>query len=215
MFTTRSHSSLSRSARAGDCTLAVRALIGRSDWFSNKTAVAANRFVRSRLWGKDAPLYVSGDRLIARKPLFRQRPGQKGANKWGILLNNSEECSVIGQPKTKELSFDKTAYQYYSVPVITDAGYEINLSVLTPTAQDLKDEKLRSYVDAKQWHKYFDLSRIFDDVTYAYSLTVHKAQGSNIDFVLLDLEDMHGCPNLQKILYTALTRAKKTAIIPQ
>jgi hypothetical protein len=180
----------------------------------NKTAGEANRFVRSRLWGKDAPIFVPGDRLIARKPLFRPRPGQKGKNRWGILINNSEECSVIEQPTIKQLSYDKITYQYRSVPVITDAGFEINLSVLTDKGQRLRDEQIKSYVEKKQWNKYFDLSRTFDDVTYAYSLTVHKAQGSGIDYVFLDTEDMQGCPDLQKMLYTALTRAKVKVYIP-
>ena len=181
----------------------------------NKTAAAANRFVRSRLWGKDAPIFVPGDRLIAKKPLFRSRPGQKGKNKWGILINNSEECSVIEQPTVKQLSYDKVAYQYRSVPVITDAGFEVNLSILTAEGEKLREEQIKSYVEKKQWHKYFDLSKTFDDVTYAYSLTVHKAQGSGIDYVFLDLEDMQGCPDLQKMLYTALTRAKVRVFIPQ
>jgi hypothetical protein len=180
----------------------------------NKTAGDANRFVRSRLWGKDASIFVPGDRLIARKPLFRIRPGQKGQNRWGVLLNNSEECSVIEPPTIKELSFDKIAYQYRSVAVKTDAGFEVNLSVLTEQGERLRDEMIKDYVAKKQWNKYFDLSRTFDDVTYAYSLTVHKAQGSSIDYVFLDTEDLQGCPDLQKMLYTALTRAKIRVYIP-
>ena len=180
----------------------------------NKTAASANRFVRSRLWGKEAPIFVPGDRLISRKPLFRPRPGQKGKNKWGVLINNSEECSVIAQPTIKQLSFDKIAYQYRSVPVKTDGGFVVNLSILTEEGDRLRNEKIQSYVEKKQWQKYFDLSRTFDDVTYAYSLTVHKAQGSSIDYVFLDTEDLQGCPDLQKILYTALTRAKIRVFIP-
>lgn len=180
----------------------------------NKTAGNANRYVRSRLWGKDASIFVTGDRLIARKPLFRIRPGQKGKNKWGVLLNNSEECSVIEQPTIKQLSFDKIAYQYRSIPVKTDGGFVVNLSVLTEQGSRLRDEKIKDYVEKKQWNKYFDLSRTFDDVTYAYSLTTHKAQGSSIDYVFLDIEDMQGCPDLQKMLYTALTRAKTRVYIP-
>ncbi len=180
----------------------------------NKTAASANRFVRSRLWGKDASIFVPGDRLISRKPLFRPRPGQKGKNKWGVLINNSEECSVTDQPTIKQLSFDKIAYQYRSVPVVTDAGFEVNLSILTEQGEQLRNEQIKSYVEKKQWHKYFDLSRTFDDVTYAYSLTVHKAQGSSIDYVFLDTEDLQGCPDLQKMLYTALTRTKIRVFIP-
>ncbi len=180
----------------------------------NKTAKAANKFVRSRLWCKDAPLYVPGDRLIARKPLFRPRPGKKGKNKWGILINNSEECSVIGTASMEQLVFDREAYQYWSVPVKTDSGFEVTLSILTKEGEQLKSEKTKYYVEKKQWNRYFDLSRMFDDVTYAYGLTVHKAQGSSIDYVFLDTEDMRSCPDLQKMLYTALTRAKVRAFIP-
>ena len=121
----------------------------------NKTAGSANRFVRSRLWGKDAPIFVPGDRLIARKPLFRVRPGQKGKNRWGVLIANSEECSVIDQPTIKQLSFDKIAYQYRSIPVKTDAGFEVNLSVLTEQSEKLRDEKIKDYVEKETVEQIF------------------------------------------------------------
>ena len=55
---------------------------------------------------------------------------------------------------------------------------------------------------------------MFDDVTYAYALTVHKAQGSGFNHVFLDTEDMQYCSELQKMLYTALTRTKIKVFIP-
>jgi hypothetical protein len=182
--------------------------------WKNKTANAANQFVRSRLWGKDAPAYVPGDRLIARKPLFRPRPGKKGKNKWGVLINNSEECTVTESPKLKQLTFDKEIYTCLSVPVTTDSQTPFDLSILTEESEQLRSEKIKHYVEKKQWNQYFDLSKMFDDVTYAYALTVHKAQGSGIDHVFLDAEDMRYCPDLQKMLYTALTRTKIRAFIP-
>jgi hypothetical protein len=182
--------------------------------WKNKTALSANKFVRSRLWGKEAPLYVAGDRLIAKKPLFRLRPGKKGKNKWGVLINNSEECSVMGTGIIQELIFDHEVYQYWSVPVETDSGLDVPLSILSVEGQQLQSERLKYYAEKKQWNRYFDLSRMFDDVTYAYGLTVHKAQGSSIEYVFLDTEDMRYCPDLQKMLYTALTRTKVKAFIP-
>ncbi len=182
--------------------------------WKNKTALAANKFVRSRMWGKDAPTYVPGDRLIAKKPLFRPRPGQKGKNKWGILINNSEECTVSEPPKLKQLTFDKEIYTCLSVPVTTDSKTPFNLSILTIESEQFRSEKIKYYVEKKQWNRYFDLLRMFDDVTYAYALTVHKAQGSGIDYVFLDTEDMNYCPDLQKMLYTALTRTKVKVFIP-
>ncbi|MBE9044259.1 AAA family ATPase [Pleurocapsales cyanobacterium LEGE 10410] len=180
----------------------------------NKTAAAANKFVRSRLWGKDAPPYVPGDRLIAKKPVFRPRPGKKGKNKWGILINNSEECTVTEPPLLKQLTFDREIYTCFSLPVITDRGTPFDLSILTVESEQFRTEKIKYYVEKKQWNRYFDLSKMFDDVTYAYALTVHKAQGSSIDYVFLDTEDMKYCPELQKMLYTALTRTKIKAFIP-
>ena len=182
--------------------------------WKNKTGASANKFVRSRLWGKDAPTYVPGDRLIAKKPLFRPRPGKKGKNKWGILINNSEECTVTEPPKLKHLTFDKEIYTCFSVSVMTDSGTPLDLSILTEESSQFRSEKIKYYVEKKQWNRYFDLSRMFDDVTYAYALTVHKAQGSGIDCVFLDAEDLKYCPDLQKILYTALTRTKIRVFIP-
>lgn len=182
--------------------------------WKNKTALAANKFVRSRLWGKDAPTYVPGDRLIARKPLFRPRPGKKGKNKWGVLINNSEECTVIEPPSIKQLTFDKETYTCWSVPVVTDSGTPVKLSVLTAESEQFRNEKIKYYVEKKQWNQYFDLSRMFDDLTYGYGLTVHKAQGSSIDYVFLDTEDLRYCPDLQKMLYTALTRTTIRVFIP-
>jgi ATP-dependent exoDNAse (exonuclease V) alpha subunit len=117
-------------------------------------------------------------------------------------------------PKPKQLTFNKEIYTCLSVPVVIDSGTSEDLSILTEESEQFRSEKIKYYVEKKQWNLYFDLSRMFDDVTYAYALTVHKAQGSGIDYVFLDTEDMRYCRDLQKMLYTALTRTKIRAFIP-
>jgi superfamily I DNA and RNA helicase len=48
----------------------------------------------------------------------------------------------------------------------------------------------------------------------AYSITVHKVQGSEYDLVILPIVKQHGKRILQRnLLYTALTRAKKKVIV--
>ena len=178
----------------------------------NKTVNSLNKFVRSQLWGEDVPPYVPGDRLIARKPLFRPRPGAKGKNKWGILINNSEECQVIEVGQLSELVFHKQTYQYWQVRVQPEIGKPQTLSILHENSLKLYTEQIKYLASKKQWSYYFDLSRMFDDVGYAYALTTHKAQGSTIDYVFLDVNDMRGCSQRHSLLYTALTRAKKQAL---
>ncbi|MDY6901170.1 MAG: AAA family ATPase, partial [Cyanobacteriota bacterium] len=157
----------------------VRLLVWR-----NQTANDANNFIRRCLWGKDISMYpVEGDRLIARKPVFRTKPGGKGKNKWRIVLNNSEECTVIDSVQQKYLIIQKQGYEYYSVPVMTEMGVEQTLSWLTDESARIRTEKVKESARKKQWSLYFDLARTFDDVTYSYALTTHKAQGSSIDHV--------------------------------
>ncbi|MDJ0903176.1 MAG: AAA family ATPase [Xenococcus sp. MO_188.B8] len=182
----------------------------------NKTVKFLNQFVRSKLWGENAPSYVPGDRLIARKPLFRPKPGGKGKNKWRILINNSEEATVIEAGQLKELAFQKEIYQYWQVEVQLEVGVKPQtLSILHEDFLKRHSEQIKHLAEKKQWSYYFDLSRMFDDVGYAYALTTHKAQGSTIDYVFLDVNDMRGCSDRQRLLYTALTRAKQQALIPQ
>ncbi|MDJ0901543.1 MAG: DEAD/DEAH box helicase [Xenococcus sp. MO_188.B8] len=180
----------------------------------NKTVATLNKFVRSKLWGKDVPPYVPGDRLIARKPLFRVRPGGKGKNKWGILINNSEEAQVIETGILCEVNFQGHNYKYWKVKVQLETGSSQTLSILHEDSLLQHKEQVKNFASKKQWQYYFDLSRMFDDVGYAYALTTHKAQGSTIDYVFLDVNDMRGCGDRQKLLYTAITRAKKQALIP-
>ncbi|MGF1542200.1 MAG: ATP-dependent RecD-like DNA helicase [Pleurocapsa sp.] len=196
----------------------------------NKTVELLNKFVRSKLWGvpykslgqpqatgtcEDAPPYVPGDRLIAKKPLFRPRPGGGGKNKWRILINNSEEAQITEAAQLSELVFQKQVYRYWEVMVQPEIGREQKLLILHEDSEKLYSEQVKYFASKKQWSYYFDLSRMFDDVGYAYALTTHKAQGSTIDYVFLDVNDMRGCSDRAKLLYTALTRAKQQVLIPQ
>ena len=180
----------------------------------NKTLEALNNYIRLHLWGESALPYVPGDRLIARKPLFRPMPGAKGKNKWRIFINNSEEATVTQEAVLTELKFNREVYQYWEVIVQPEmGGKEQKLLILHEDSRELHTEKVKQYASKKQWSSYFDLSRMFDDVGYAYALTTHKAQGSSIENVFLDVVDIRRSGDRQKLLYTALTRTKKQAFI--
>ncbi|MDJ0534979.1 MAG: AAA family ATPase [Xenococcaceae cyanobacterium MO_207.B15] len=180
----------------------------------NQTVESLNHFVRSQLWGENAADYLPGDRLIARRPLFRPKPGAKGRNKWRIIINNSEEAIVTQPGVITSLSFRRQIYKYWKVEVKPDMGKQTVLSILHPDSKKIHRQQLEYFISKKQWSHYYDLSRMFDDVAYAYALTTHKAQGSTIDYVFLDVEDMKGSSDRQKLLYTALTRARKQVLIP-
>jgi ATP-dependent exoDNAse (exonuclease V) alpha subunit len=177
----------------------------------NKTADMLNDWLRRQLWGENALAFVEGDRLIAKKPVFRliNNSSKKRKDDWRIVMNNSEECEVIDQPRLKE----KNDFNFWQVPVLTDDGNELMLKILTPESEQKRQDKLEQLRKEKKWAELLNLDKSYDYCPFAYALTTHKAQGSSLEYIFLDLQDMRGCTDLQKILYTALTRAKIRAYV--
>lgn len=180
----------------------------------NQTADKLNQWVRERLWGKDAPPYVIGDRLIAKKPVFRVATDISGKKSkklnWVIVMNNSEECEVIEQPILKNMA----NWEFWEIPVMSDGGRQLVLRILTPDSEQKRQRTLQEHKDNKKWDQYLSLDKSYDYCPYAYALTTHKAQGSSIEYIFLDARDIKPSSDRQKLQYTALTRARKRAYIP-
>lgn len=52
-----------------------------------------------------------------------------------------------------------------------------------------------------------------EDISLAYAVSVHKAQGSEFDIVIMPISTMHYVMLKRKLIYTAVTRAKKLLIL--
>ena len=181
----------------------------------NNTAESLNNWIRLQLWGGDALPFKVGDRLIAKKPVFREAKASETTNikkkkEWNIIINNSEECEVIGDCVPNKNS----QLDWYDVPVLTETGSRYKLKILTPASEIKRQEIIKEYRAKQEWYKAVDLDKAYDSCPYAYCLTTHKAQGSGIDHVFLHTWDMKGCPDLQKLQYTGLTRTKIKVYIP-
>lgn len=61
---------------------------------------------------------------------------------------------------------------------------------------------------------YFDP---FADASFGYAITVHKSQGSTMEFVVVDADDIvrGDMPDQRQLLYTACTRASRALWIVQ
>jgi hypothetical protein len=100
----------------------------QEDWLSNpdyvriiawrnKTVDKYNQAIRQALYGENVSQLVIGDRLIAKKPIFRKLPGGTEREKT-IILNNSEECKVIETPQL--IYNNQQKWEFYQVKVRTD-----------------------------------------------------------------------------------------------
>lgn len=66
---------------------------------------------------------------------------------------------------------------------------------------------------AKAWDKYYEVMQGWADLRPAHASTVHKAQGSTYQHVLVDLDDIGRCfkpEDLARLLYVAMSRPRQT-----
>jgi exodeoxyribonuclease V alpha subunit len=78
------------------------------------------------------------------------------------------------------------------------------------TGIDELDQLLRVTVDGRE--VIYEPSML-DELTLAYACTIHKSQGSEYPCVIVPLHTQHYLMLQRNLLYTALTRAKKLAIL--
>jgi exodeoxyribonuclease-5 len=78
-----------------------------------------------------------------------------------------------------------------------------------PAAKPVKVSVLPNYFDGTEDELPWEIRRHCDEFTYGYALTVHKAQGSQWDEVVLFDESYAFREHRARWLYTGLTRAAK------
>ena len=144
--------------------------------YRNVRVDALNVMVRNAL-GYRAP-WVVGERIIALAPYAI--PGQ-------MVLSTSDEATILsiyeitlmGLP-CWQLTLDNGG----AIPVPKDpAAFKAQLDELKKT---------------KQHGKYWLLKESVADVTYAYALTGHRAQGSTYRYAFVDVADLARCKGMAR-----------------
>lgn len=68
------------------------------------------------------------------------------------------------------------------------------------------------YVEFDMGEVYYTINEL-EDLSHAYAISIHKAQGSEFDLVILPFSYKHYIMLKRKLIYTAITRAKKYLIM--
>ncbi|MCL4322629.1 MAG: ATP-dependent RecD-like DNA helicase [Deltaproteobacteria bacterium] len=100
-----------------------------------------------------------------------------------------------------------------------DAGYIINidhtaksLTVDFSNYGSFAKDKYMPESEAKKQVKY-DFLDAYDNISLAYALSIHKAQGSEFNNVIILFHQAHYLMLKKNLLYTAITRGKKNVVI--
>jgi exodeoxyribonuclease-5 len=183
--------------------------------WTNNAVDYYNDKIRQMIYGKDCPKINIGEKMVCNKPIFD--------SKKKVILNNNDEFEVLSY----ELKTDKTALKlsFYEVKVHSN-GKTHSIKLLAESSREAyenelenlkrKAEKAAPMLRKKAWVIYFNFKDKFADVKYNYALTVHKSQGSTFDNAIVINCDIKRMPNKKerdKLLYTAITRAKNKLFI--
>jgi len=194
----------------------------------NKTVESLNEFIRNDIRGKDAPRFVVGERLLA-----TEHYGIKDAvGRPQTLFNTSAEMEVR---EAMEGSAGEWLVWFLTVQMLDSEGKTYTIPVLHEDEvkrfeshqKKVKQQALKG--DRSQWQTYYENRRSFAWVDYAYSMTVHKSQGSTFQNVFVNVPDIlvnktkaqitlpTGENQLiyerNQLLYVALTRASHRIFI--
>ncbi|MEM6840005.1 MAG: AAA family ATPase [Cyanobacteria bacterium P01_C01_bin.120] len=172
--------------------------------YTNRRVAQLNQKIRRAIYGPTALRFVPGERLIALNPCLDEE---------SVILPTSAECEVITARRSRE-----GEWPIWLLSVETEEGTFRTLRVLHESGASEMQLKLNDLANNKNWMAFWDLKQFFHDVDYAYSLTIHKSQGSTFQDVFVDVPSMLANRNIierNQLCYVALTRAANRLFLYQ
>ncbi|MBE9135885.1 AAA family ATPase [Nodosilinea sp. LEGE 07088] len=172
--------------------------------YTNRRVAQLNQLIRRAIYGPNALRFVPGERLIAVTPCLEDD---------AIVLPTSAECEVLHIARARE-----GEWPLWILEVETETGDFKTLRVLHESGQGEFKTNLDFLAKEKRWMEFWDLQQRFHAVDYAYSLTIHKSQGSTFQDVFVDVPSMAANRNVierNQLCYVAFTRAAKRLFLYQ
>lgn len=178
--------------------------------YTNHRVLELNRRIRAAIYGPEIPRFAIGERLLANTPCIDEDI---------ILLQTSEECEVLAALKAKvQDPVTGQRWRTWSLEIQTEEGKFRRLRVLHEAEGDRFKALLKAHADTKSWKGFWELKQFFHDIRYAYSLTVHKSQGSTFQDVFVDLPNLmtnRRVTERNQLCYVAFTRAAQRLFLRQ
>lgn len=185
--------------------------------WQNKTVDATNKVIRRLVYGVDANEIEVGERLVTNEPILEDNR---------VKINNSEDLEVLDYTRKIELVNDGDyEIEYFLTTVrhyrLDNSPAETVIRILSERGRKVYEEILQHLADvakaadknfaARYWREYYNFKRLFADVSYAYCQTVHKAQGSTYDNVVVIetcIDQVRVTKERNRIRYTAFSRPR-------
>ncbi|MEG4574164.1 ATP-binding domain-containing protein [Microcoleus sp. N3A4] len=152
--------------------------------WTNKRVNYYNQAVREQLYSRTTARFISGERLITKKPVLA--PDGKT-----VILATSTEFTI----QQVEIS-QHYGYRVWLLKIMTDDGLFRQIFVLHESESkryqaELKEKLKSAKRNGFLWQKYYWFKDdVFAEVDNCFALTIHNSQGSTFDEVGLDSNDI-------------------------
>jgi hypothetical protein len=208
--------------------------------WKNNTVMAANKVIRTALFGETTDIIEIGDILMAYRSVTDAKQRYN-------IIENSADYRVVEKSGLEENSYGIKGYKVklredtargefkFQDIFIIDANDHNNLHAYGQMHDFFRDA---GKINKKEWNKYYDFRRnnllmktidkyvngqlratadiIVKDLDYGYAITCHKAQGSTYQHVMVmenDINENWLLKERNQIKYVALTRPAISAIV--
>lgn len=208
----------------------IQVVPGAIDWLDNHQIQKelANTFLRQTL---DARILAYTNSQVVGFNDFirdlRQLPDEYGVGEM-LISNTAVQISM-----TSRLSIQEEVEIVEQAPLtIMDkiaTGIELEVrqtklrtrlgsvvSVKLPVNREYFAQLIKYFQQQKNWERYFHLKNTYPDLRQRDAATVHKAQGSTVETVYIDVGNLSTChqPNTAaRLLYVAATRARSRIVM--
>lgn len=197
--------------------------------YTNKRVDYINQYVKDELFGKDAPEYIEGLRLIARDPVVKR----KGKD-IEVLLHNSDEFTIDQARKIEE-----NGYQVWELTGKNEEDKDITFKTVARESKDQFEKDIKALFSAenkkepknRDYGMVYAFKEQYANVRPAYAITVHNSQGKTIKKGGIDEENINvrlamalketnpeqrarGIKEHQQLRYVAASRFQEKIITP-
>ena len=187
--------------------------------WTNREVDFINEKVRRYIYGNPKKIEI-GESLIFNTPY-----GEFFTNEEIVVnqLTIIEKEFLVYNVKNPEYNSENLDKPKELTKIVNLKVYKINslIYVLHEDSEQIYKETIKEIksliaIMLLSWESYYNFIEYFADIKYNHAITVHKSQGSTYDQVIINIKDLNFNKNVderEKLLYTAITRAKDLVIL--
>ena len=183
--------------------------------YTNKAVIAYNNYCK-QIRGITTP-YVKGEHYVCNNVVHMSDSNRENLS---VICHVEDECKIIDidfNPQQVKIPGHMTIEAYKAeIENLSSRGsqkFVVYLPVdINQHLAQMKLIKKQALQDKEFWRTYYAMKNFFPDIRPRDAKTVHKAQGSSVEDVFIDLDDLSRCFDenvIRRLLYVAISRARK------